>query len=155
MYQNQDATLDANLQLKDAGLIAATAVTTVGGSAVTIDLGSAKFQKGRVIVDVSACEVATGDEAYRIQLQGSETSNFSTAYELATRILGDSSVSGQAIDTAVGSRHVLYFDNVAHTSASVTGGEPKPMRYLRLRTVVSGTIATGINYTAWMVKDKS
>lgn len=154
MYQNHDATLDATLQLKDAGLIAATAVTTVGGSAVTIDLGSAKFQKGRIIVDVTACEVASNDELYEIQLQGAEASAFSTAYELSAKQLGALEVTGNAIDSGIG-RYVIYFDNVAHTSATVAGGEPKPMRYLRLRTVVSGTIATGINYTAWMVKDKS
>lgn len=151
MYQNHDFTLDASLQLKDAGLIAATAATTVGGSAKVINLGSAKYQKGAVVIDTSAVEVASNDELYEIQLQGSETEAFSTAYELASKQLGAFEVTGNAVDTAPVGRHVLYFDNVAHTSGTVAGGDAKPMQYLRLRTVVAGTVATGINYTAWMV----
>lgn len=151
VYLNHDATLDGSTQLKDAGLVAATAVTQVGGADVTIDLGAAKFCKGKILVDVTACEVASTDEAYKIQLQGSTTSNFSTAYQLAVTLLGDSSTTGNAVDTAPVGRHVIYFDNIAHTSA--TTDEPIPVRYLRLRTVVAGTVATGINYVAWMVPD--
>lgn len=146
-HSNHNFTLDQALKLKDAGAIAATAVTQVSSADVTIDLGAAgAYQRGAIVVDVTACEVADGNELYVVQLQGAAASNFGTAYQLATLRLGDSSVTGNAIDTAAG-RFVFYFDNVAQTAA----GEQAAMRYLRLRTVVSGTVATGVDYQAWMV----
>lgn len=144
---NHNFTLDQSLKLKDAGLVTSTAVTQVSSADVTIDLGADAYQRGAIVVDVSACEVADGNELFVVQLQGAAASNFSTAYQLATLRLGDSSVTGNATDTVAG-RFVLYFDNVAQTAA----GEVANMRYLRLRTVVSGTVGTGINYQAWAVK---
>lgn len=150
VYQSHDRLLDGALQVKDAGLVAATAVTTVSSSAVTIDLGAAAtYQKGALVVDVTACEVASGDELYIIQIQGATDSAFTTAHQLAVKYLGDSSVTGNAVDTPPTGRHVLYFDNVALTSAT-DGTAYNALRYLRVRTVASGTIATGINYSAWM-----
>lgn len=154
VHQCHNFTLDKNLQLKDAGLITATAVTLVSGAAVTIDLGAAgAYQRGAIVLDVSACEIADNDELFIIQLQGSATSVFTTAYELAKKSLGalevTPGVSGvsNGLDTLPG-RHVIYFDNVAQTGS----GEQAAMRYLRLRTVVAGTVGTGINYVAHMVK---
>jgi len=144
-----DATLDANYQLKDAGAIATTAATTVGGNAAYIDLGSAKYFKGKLIADITACEVADNNELYTLQLQGSTTSAFSSVYVLAERKLGALEVTGNLVDTAPVGRHALHFDNVAHTSGTTDAAQP--VRYIRLRTVVAGTVATGINYTAYVV----
>lgn len=145
--QAHDFTVDTAIQLKDAGAVAATAVTTVGGSAASYDVGSASYAAGRLIIDVTACEVDSADDAYRLQLQGSTTSNFSTAYELCTRILGHATATGNAINTAPVGRHVLHWDNVAQVNA--TTGETAPLRYIRLRTIVTGAaVVTGINYTA-------
>lgn len=152
VFQGHDRTPDQALKVKDAGLIAATAVTQVGGVDFVLDLGAAgSYEQADLVVDVTACEVATGDELYVIQVQGAEASNFATAYQLATLRLGDSSTTGNAIDTPPDGRHVLSFDNVAHTSAT-DGTKQKAMRYIRVRTVVSGTIATGINYSAFLAK---
>lgn len=151
VHSCQDGTLDSRYQLKDAGLVAATAVTTVGGSAASIDLGSAKYMEGRLIIDTTACEIATGDETYRLQLQGSTTSNFASVIELATKILGHTSATGNPISTAPAGRHVIHFDNCPQISA--TTGESAPLRYIRLNTIVGGNVATGINFTAWVVRD--
>lgn len=152
MVLQHDKILDSLLQFKDAGLIAATAVTQVGGTDYTLDLGAAKFQKLAIVVDVSACEVASGDESYLIQVQGSDTSAFTNAYQLTTIRLGDTSATGDKYDTIAGTRKVAYTDNVAMASATDATAEIA-CRYIRVRTVVSGTIATGINYTGWFVKE--
>jgi len=148
-HWNNDSILDTATKFKDAGLIAATAVTQVSSADYTMDLGAAGvYMEGEALVDVTACEVADGNELYVVQVQGSTTSNFSTAYQLATLRLGDSSVTGNAIDTPAACRHSLPFNNLA----VVASGEAVPVRYIRFRTVVSGTVATGINYTGWVVK---
>ncbi len=147
MFRNHDATLDGALLLKDAGLIAADTTH------LELDLGVADFVKGRIIIDITACEVATGDEAYKIRFLGGETAAFSTAYELAARTFGHSSVNGNAVSTAPVGRHVIYVDNIGHTSATLDN--PKPMRYVRLATDVSGDIATGINFKAYFAQDPS
>lgn len=145
MFRNHDATLDTALLLKDAGLIAADTTH------LELDLGGTEWVKGRIIIDITACEVATGDEAYKLQFLGGETAAFSTAYELGVKTFGHSSVNGNAVSTAPVGRHVLYVDNIAHTSATLDN--PKPMRYVRLATDVTGTIATGINFKAHFVQD--
>lgn len=156
VHQCHNFTLDANLKMKDAGLIAATAVTQVSSADKTHDVGAAgAYQRGAIVIDVTACEVASNDELYVIQLEGSATSTFTTAYELAKKSLGALEVIpgvtgvSNGLDTLPG-RQVLYFDNVAQTAS----GEQAAMRYLRLRTVVAGTIAGGggINYVAHLVK---
>lgn len=140
-------TLDTLLQLKDAGLVAATAVATVSSVAKIIDVGQAE-QLGEVIVDISAIETASGDELYTIILEGSDSSDFSTGTpaitQLATLQVGAGAVLvGAAATTSTVGRYRVPYRN------EVNG---KVLRYLRLETVVSGTIATGINYTAYLCK---
>lgn len=150
-FQTHSLTLDGAIQLKDAGLVAADAAAQVGGSAAVIDLGAANsFQKFAVVIDWTACEVATGDEVYAVRIQGSTTSAFTNAYTLIERRFGDSSVSFNATDTPPSGRAVLYGDNVAHTSAT-DGNSVEALRYVRLYTDVTGTIATGMNFSAWLV----
>jgi len=150
-FQPHNITLDGALQLKDAGLVAADAAATVGGSAAVIDLGAANaYARFAVVIDWTACEVASTDEVYAVRIQGSTTSSFSAAYTLAERRFGDSSVSFNATDTPPSGRCVIYGDNVAHTSAT-DGNSVEALRYIRLFTDVSGTIATGMNFTAWLV----
>lgn len=150
-FQPHNITLDGALQLKDAGLVAADAAATVGGSAAVIDLGAANaYSRFAVVIDWTACEVASGDEVYAVRIQGSVATSFTNAYTLAERRFGDSSVSFNATDTPPSGRCVLYGDNVAHTSAT-DGNSVEALRYIRLYTDVSGTIATGMNFSAWLV----
>lgn len=145
MARNQkDFTFDYDLQLKDAGLVAADAAATVGGSAKILDLGEARFD-GRVIIDVSAIEVATGDESYRIKAQFSDSATFASGVIGGPQWhLGDSSVLiGESADSATG-RYELPFTNEINGTT---------YRYMRLYTDVAGTIATGINYTAFVVQN--
>lgn len=129
--------LDTATVLKAAGLVAATA----NGSAKDIGTG---LVDGQVVLDVTEVEVATGDESYQIIVQGSNASDFSSGVVNLARIhLGDSTVTGESADSVVG-RYMLPFRNARDGLANY--------RYIRVRTVVAGTIATGINYTAYLTK---
>lgn len=140
---HSQATYDASLSLKAAGLVAASA-----NGATIVDIGNG-FVDADMIVDVSAIETDSSDESYTVILEGSSDSDFGTAgniVALARTVFGHSSAAAmapQGSTSAVG-RYVVPFRNELNGSM---------YRYLRLRTVVAGTIATGINYAAFISKD--
>jgi len=144
-------TLDTLLQLKAAGLVAASAagsliIDTKGGAA-SGSLGQGPEFTGEIIIDVSALEIASGDEYYTVILQGSPDANFGTAgniVELCAISLGAKAgrLSDADKDSAIG-RHRLLFTNELNGTH---------YRYLRIYTVVAGTVATGINYAAYIGK---
>jgi hypothetical protein len=134
-------TYDANMLFKDAGLIAASAAAQVSGSNRIITVGDT-FIKAVMQIDVTAVEIGTGNEKFGLLVQGSTSATFASVIEtLAALDLGAASSGrwGSAQDSVVG-RYELPFMNVQ-------AGVQYP--YLRMYTFVSGTIATGINYSAW------
>ncbi len=139
---------DNNLLLKDAGLVAADAAAQVSSAAKIIDVGANEVQ-GDVVIDISAIEIATGDEQYEIVLQGSSSSSFASGVAcLCSLRVGDGSTIAAALGTGgavdvddTTGRFILPFRNERNGTV---------YRYLRLYTVVTGTIATGINYTAYL-----
>lgn len=140
MARNQkDQSYDHNLRLKDAGLIAADAAWQVGGSDKILDLGDHRMD-ATVIIDVTAIEVASGDEIYRLKLQFSDSATFATGVIGGPQLhLGDSStLIGESADSVVG-RYELPFTNEINGTT---------YRYMRGYTDVTGTIATGINFVA-------
>jgi len=143
LQRNQkDSTFDYLLRMKDAGLVAASAAAQVSSADKILDMGAQRFD-GRVIIDVTACEVDTGNEKYTILVQGSTDSAFGTGvWNLGAIVLGDSSVSLETVDTAATRHQEIAFCNEVNGTV---------YRYLRLYTVVAGTIATGINYTGNLV----
>ena len=134
---------DSNLLLKDAGLVASSAAATVDSSAKYLDLG-AGLVEGKLNIDVSALEIASNDELYKIALQGSDNSDFSTGDEedLAILELGAAEVLGGDQDSETG-RYIIPFRNERNGTK---------YRYVRIYTTVSGTVATGINFVAWLGK---
>jgi hypothetical protein len=138
-------TFDSDLEFKDAGLVAASAAAQVDSAAQIVDVGTGFF-KGCMILDVSALEIASNDEIYDIVVQGSSDSDFGTdtnIVELAALNLSAAEVKRTDCnkDDSTG-RFKLYFDNENNGTY---------YRYLRVYTVVAGTVATGINYTAYCV----
>lgn len=135
-------TYDASLLFKDAGLVASSAAATVSSAAKIVDIGLGTF-RGRMIVDVSAIEIATGDEIYNICVQLSNSSTFASNFETAAKLeLGAASpLLGDIASTA--GRYKIDFDNEFNGTY---------YQYARVYTVVAGTIATGINYTAYAVQ---
>lgn len=140
---------DADLVLKDAGLVAADAAATVNSAAAVLDVGAGLF-RGDAIFDISALEIASGDERYSLIIQGSTSATFaSTIVILACLPVGDGSTIGTAfgssgvdVDDAVG-RYVLPFTNERNNIY---------YRYIRLWIDVAGSIATGINTTCFVSK---
>ncbi len=140
-------TYDAALLLKAAGLVAATA----NGSLI-LDVG-AGMAKGDVVIDVTALEIDSNDESYEIILQGSSDAAFGTAANvtsLCSVTIGDkastrlaSGVFQVGTDDVIG-RYTLPYRNERNGTT---------YRYLRIKTIVAGTIATGINYSAWLAID--
>lgn len=127
---------DDELNLKDAGLVAST---TTGSTIV--DLGPG-ITDGFIVIDVSAVEVASGDEIYNISLEGSNVAAMaSSSVSLATIEMGNAGVPAD-VDTSTG-RFAVPFRNEQNGTV---------YRYVRIHTKVAGTVATGINYSAFLAK---
>lgn len=128
---------DASLALKAAGLVAASADGSI------LDLGDGLVD-GYVVVDLTACEIATGDEIYTVSLEGSNVAAMSSGSVcLAKKVFGNLVVPMDAALSTAG-RYVIPFRN--EEAGTV-------FRYVRLSTLVAGTIATGINFSAFIAKD--
>lgn len=131
---------DAEMEFKDAGLVAASAAAQVDSADQIIDVGVGRFE-GVMVIDVTACEIASNDELYTVTVQGSSSATFASDIQnLAMIDFGATEVrKGGGIDTSVG-RYELPFCNEQ---------DDIKYRYLRLYTTVAGSIATGINYSAF------
>lgn len=137
---NHGYVFDANLQFKDAYLVASSAAAQVSSADKIRDLGAGYF-KGDLVVDITAIEVDTGNEKYEIEWQLSSSATFASGNVTAIVLkVGDSSVTGSSADNTTG-RYTLPVHNEF-------GGTI--YRYARVYTRVAGTIATGINYTAYL-----
>lgn len=128
--------------MKDAGLVASDAAAQVDSSDKIVDVG-AGLVEGKLVVDVSAIEIADNDEVYKISLQGSSKSDFADTYEDLTILeLGANEALGGDQDSTTG-RYIIPFRTERNGTT---------YQYVRIYTDVSGTIATGINYTAHLAK---
>lgn len=136
---SKDFTYDNALLLKDAGAVTASGNATVAAAARILDLGPGRVD-GRVVCDVSAIDTASNDEGYTLQVQGSNSPSFASGIvALATKQLGDATVTGNSADTGVG-RYEIPFQNEENGVV---------YRYLRLRYVIVGTTPS-INFTAFV-----
>jgi hypothetical protein len=133
-------TFDADLELKDAGAITASAAALVDGAAKILDMGAARFD-GVVIVNVTALDIVSNDEEYDILVQGSNSSSFASGIEnLAQLNLGATEVrQGGAQDTTIG----IYEIGVTNEQNDTV------YRYVRLYTAIAGATPS-INYTAFL-----
>lgn len=129
-------TYDSDLEMKAAALVAAS----VDGD--ILDLGDGMVD-GFLVIDASAIEVATGDEIYTISVEGSNVAAMSSGSVcLAKKVFGNLVVPMDAALSAAG-RYVIPFRN--EEAGTI-------FRYVRLSTLVAGTIATGINFAAFIAK---
>jgi hypothetical protein len=145
----QTRTYDANLELKDSGALTSSQACQVESVNKILDLGEGQA-RGDIVVDVSACEVASDDEKYEIHAQISSQSDFSSdIYSVQCLELGSGGTAeGDNLtgDTDMGTgRYLIPFLN------QIKDGVTK--RYLRLYCVISGTISTGINFSAYLSKE--
>jgi hypothetical protein len=136
MTQYSNHVFDADLELKAAGLVAASADTAI------LDLGDG-YVEGTLVIDASAIEIATGDEIYTFSLEGSNVAGMATgSVALAKKVLGNLVVPMDAAASATG-RYAVPFTNEENGVL---------FRYVRVSLLVAGTIATGINYAAFLAK---
>lgn len=129
-------TYDDSLSLKDAALIATSTTESV-----VVDLGEGLFD-GFLVVDVSAIEVADGSEIYDICLEGSTVAALASGSVCLSRIRMGNAPAPADADTGTG-RFAIPVTNEQNGVL---------YRYVRLYTGVAGTIATGINYSAFLAK---
>lgn len=133
-------TFDAALELKDAGLVAADAAGQVDSVDKIVTAGSGLFE-GTAVIDVTAIEIASNDEVYKVSIQGSSSSTFaSDIVDLAEISLGALEVIGGDVDSTTG-RYEVPFSNRKNNVY---------YPYIRLYTDVAGAIATGINFSAFI-----
>ncbi len=145
-YRQNSYTIDTGTQLKDAGLIATSARAQVSSADKILDVGAGYFSAD-LLLEITALEIDTGDELYDIVVQGSPDSDFGTAaniVELGAISLGPSETKRTDCDKddTVG-QYTLPFCN-EHNGVLY--------RYVSLYVVVVGTIASGINFTAYAAK---
>lgn len=127
-------TYDSATELKAAGLLAASTDGTI------LDLGEGIID-GYLVFDVSAVEVATGNEIYTVSLEGSNVAAMTSGSVcLAKKVFGNLVVPMDAALSAAG-RYVVPFRNEENGTT---------FRYVRLSTLIAGTIATGINFSAFI-----
>src|SRR5687767_6607563 len=101
---------DAELELKDAGLVAADAAGQVDSVDQIVEVGTGLF-RGVAVIDVTAIEIASNDEVYKISVQGSSSSTFaSDIVDLAEISLGALEVIGGDVDSTTG-RYEVPFSN--------------------------------------------
>jgi len=129
-------TYDDALEMKAAGLVAASADGSI------LDLGPGLFD-GFLVIDMSACEIATGDEIYTVSVEGSTVAAMTSGSVcLGKKVFGNLVVPMDAALSTAG-RYVIPFRNEE-------GGTL--YRYVRLSTLVAGDVATGINFSAFLAK---
>jgi hypothetical protein len=134
---------DGTLLMKDAYLVAADAAAQVDSSDKIADVG-AGLVEGHMICEITAFNVDDDDELYLIKLQGSSESDFASDIEdLAILGVGATeTMIGTDTDSVIGT-YKLPFSNERNGTV---------YRYLRVYTDVTGTVGTGINYTARLEK---
>jgi hypothetical protein len=129
---------DSLLVLKNAGLVASSAAAPL-----IVELGQGRYP-AELVIDVTALEIASNDEAYTIIAQFSDSPTFASGIVngVSLRLAAAGVANGGAGASSVG-RYVVPISNIVN---GVQYG------FMRLFTLVSGTIATGIDYTAYLSK---
>jgi len=143
--QRVDGSFDFQALMQDAANIIATVAGKVATVARIYDAGLGRVD-ARLIFDITAAEVATGNESYRVQVQVSSSSSFATdVWNVAGVQLGDSSVSLETVDTVAGRRELAFTNEINGTV----------YRYIRVHFVVAGTIdTTGLSVgNMWLTTD--
>ncbi len=148
----QSYTFDIDLYLKDAGLIDADEnATQVDGSDAIIDLGEGRCT-GTIVINATAVEVASGDEAYQIQPMFSNSATHASGVVAGAQFaIGDAAALATLypaptvspdIDLVEG-RYEIPFSNVFNGIS---------YRYMLISVDVTGAIATGMNCTIYVSK---
>ena len=123
------ATWSPDGKLGGVEIVASTAVTADANSTGVV-VGKGKI---RIVVDVTAIEVASNDEFFNIDIEANTEADTSTWYRIGNLCLGADGATGRAADDAI-DEYEFIVDN--------------PYDYqIRAATYVNGTISTGITFS--------
>lgn len=135
-------TFDVENLLKDSATHTADGVGQVAGVNRVLNIGTGRVS-AQAVFDVSALDAASNDEKYTLQVEGSESEDFSTGSAvLASVVLGAAEVILEDVDSAA-DRYVVPFSNVI---ADVV------YPFIRSSHVVAGT-SPSITYGSWLAKN--
>jgi len=130
-------TYDANTNLRTKAALTASADGDI------LDLGPGLFD-GFLVLDVDSVEIATGDEYYTINLEGSTVAAMTSTSECLGKAHFGKLVVPQDANRTTAGRYVIPIRNEVNGTL---------MRYVRLSSVVAGTIdTTGIVFGAFLAK---
>jgi hypothetical protein len=123
---------------------AANIVATETGSLI-VDLGTGLVE-GYLVLDITAMDATTGDEAYTFMLEGSPDAAFGTAGNIT--VLAMQRTGGATGATPLGTadsvgRFAVPFRNERNGTT---------YRYVRLYTLLAGTTPI-LAFTGWLAKD--
>lgn len=142
---------DVNLQLSDnAAAYTTDGYTQVNGADAVLDLGGNQSvtpaQQARMhamcVIDVTAIDIASGDEVYRLKILGCNSSAFSSnVVSLAEITLGDGStlVPNTQKDSVVGRYELPFVTEQANTK----------FQYVKMYVDVNGS-STSISFSAFV-----
>lgn len=137
-------TFDRNMAFAEDLTLTATGVVQFAAANVQLDLGDGYYE-GDLVVDVSAIDTASNDEAYTLHLEGGAVSGLASGAVdiLAMKRLEDPAAVGglgrQNVEHGVG-RYVIPFNNMV---AGVM------YRYLQLSATIAGTTPS-ITFSAFI-----
>jgi len=137
---NHSYTYDNSLVLKAAGaaVVSSAAIATIldtnnGAS------GNPSMFRADAVIDVTALDVATGDEEYDIIVQGSNSATFASGVvNLGAAIISVDGIAGSSADDVIG-RYILPFLNERNGTI---------YRYVRLYTLLRAA-GSSITYKAF------
>lgn len=124
--------------------------SAVPGTVAFIDLGQVSpaysvntstnnpYCRFAVVIDYGAIDLADGNEDYYVEVQGSNTSAFSSGNRLVNVRMGIAASIGKPTNTPPNGRIVLYGDNAVVNSAT-DANSMITTRYIRLRVEAFGT----------------
>lgn len=127
-------TYDADLELKAAGAL----TTSTDGDILDIGAG---LVDGYLVFDVTDIETGSGNEIFTVSLEGSNVAAMTSGSVcLAKKVFGNLVVPMDAALSADG-RYVVPFRNEENGTT---------YRYVRLSTLIAGTISNGINFSCFI-----
>lgn len=125
------------LDLKDGTSLKAAALVAADTAETAVFVGRGKYWAEIVW---TALEIATGDEVYFVQFQHDQSSAVGTYLDGMTLSFGNSSLMGGAAASASSGRLVVGLWNPYDNN-------------VRVNTWVTGTIATGFNFSVKLYPD--
>lgn len=138
-------TFDKNLLMRDAGSVTASRASQVASSAKEIDWGSTPGRvEGVIVIDVSACDATTGDEAYTLEVQLGTVSGFGSGSVFTAQCLKLGGMTFIATNTAVVTTGHFELPFFTEFNSVI-------YRYMRLYERIAGTTPS-IDFVAFASK---